>query len=258
VTTTAFCHLASEVGSLDYLVLQELRRCLDLKRGGVDHEGEHWVYKSAQELADLLGVARNTAAKALRRLAESGLLAREKLGVAVGHITNRAWYYRLGDAAPEWLRLRQRNGSRRNDAIDCARAAQSNSSSTLRTNHSRATAARTAQTALTEERVQALAAQAPPGAASSLLSSVQEEEWARNPMNSANRERVALGPKAKQTEDRVKEENPEATEEQLEGLMLEEVCRQIQEAEERQEAKAKRLNPLHGALGRAQKRARGI
>ena len=135
--TTAFCHLASEVGSLDYLVFTEIRRCLDLKRGGVNHEGEHWVYKSAQEIADLLGVARNTAAKALRRLADRGLVARQKLGVAVGHITNRAWYYCLGEDTPDFVRKRQSNATRRTGAMDCARVAQSNSSTTLTKNHSK-------------------------------------------------------------------------------------------------------------------------
>jgi hypothetical protein len=254
VSTTAFEHQAAELGCLDYLVLQELRFWFSTRRGGVKHDGHRWIYKSAQELATLLGRARNTVAAALRRLATRGLLIREKLGVAVGHVTNRAWYYRLGAAAPEWMHLKQGNATRSSCAVDCATVAQSNSTSTSNKNYSRTTARRTAETALTEERVQALAAQAPPEAARSLHSSEQDDLWANNPMNPANRERVALGPKAKQIEDRVKEENPEATEEQLEDLMLEEVCRQIQEAEER----AERLNPLANLPGRSRKPARGF
>lgn len=125
---SAFVHFAAEAGCLEHVVLEEIRRCLGL-RGGVDHDGHHWIFKSAQELSDLLGKARNTIAKALEHLVAIGALHREQLGPAVGHYTNRAWYYRIADGAPAWM-AGARNASRRDRAVHCATAAQSNKNST--------------------------------------------------------------------------------------------------------------------------------
>jgi len=237
-TTTTFRPLAAEVGCLEYLIYAEIRHCLGLRRGGVNHEGEHWVYKSAQELADLFGVARNTAAKALKRLAERGLVARQKLGVAVGHITNRAWYYCLGEAAPEFVRSRLRNATPSSGAMHCAPLAQSNSNTTLINNHSKPERPPSQQpTAGTREAISKARALAENGASAP----VERDK---------DGFLVSLGPKAAEAA----QEHPELSEEEL----TEEICKQIEEQAVQQEEKARRLNPLHGVLGDLQKRAKGF
>ena len=193
-------HWSVEVGgSLDYLILRELRFWLG-RRGGVNHEGRHWVYKSAQELATFFGRARNTVSAALRRLVAQGLLVREQLGVKVGHHCNRSYYYRLGDDAPAWL-VSQGNAAHNPGAVHCATPAQTNNSSTS-TKHFNGKRPANQQPAATPqngkrrssralEQLQQLIAplKATGEAPRRLYSDLQAEEWARNPVNPANRAR---------------------------------------------------------------------
>jgi hypothetical protein len=80
------------------LCLRQLRYWLGVK-GGLDHEGEHFVYKSAKELADELlefyqvEVSPKTVERALRFLVERGWLKRAQLKV---HRFFRTFFYSVG------------------------------------------------------------------------------------------------------------------------------------------------------------------
>ena len=99
----AFEHLAQLTGcAASALILQDICGRMKLA-GGAEHDGHHWIYSSGRESAEAGGCCRNHADKLLKKLAEAGLLVRQKLGVLVGLPWVRAWFYRPGPNCPEWL-----------------------------------------------------------------------------------------------------------------------------------------------------------
>ena len=254
MTTTAFTHFAAEAGCLEYLLLEEIRHWLS-KRGGAEHDGHHWIYKSAQELADRFGRARNTVAKALRRLVELGVLERQRLGVTVGHYTNRAWYYRLADGAPDWMKG-LRNGSRKNEAVHCATAAQSNRTSTSVQIHIKA------QQPWQPENQQPERKGVPfPGAADGLQKAIAMANSEDQPERDADGFLVRPSAKAEAVEQRVREAHPDATDEELEDLIIDEICEDITRSEVAKLNRQKRLDPVAAGLnksGRASRRSNGF
>ena len=88
--------LASEVGCLRAEIFKEIRRCLRL-RGGKTVDGIKWIYKSAQELAELFGVHEKTIRRHLKALVQMGWLKREQLDKRWG---KRVYFYVLGDGSP--------------------------------------------------------------------------------------------------------------------------------------------------------------
>lgn len=237
MTTTTFSPAAVEHGPLGELILHEIRRCMSL-RGGVEHDGEHWIYKSARELAERCGAHRNTVARRLRQLVALGVLVREQLGVAVGHVTNRCWYYRWGDNAPAWLKRPLGNATHQNGAVHCTTVVQSNKTSTPNKIHSRPAHPQIQRPTAGTEGVMTLARTLAAGGAEAPLE------------RDADGFLIAPGPKAQALQD----QHPDATEEEL----IEEACRQIEESVAKEEAKKHRLNPLHGALGGRRKQAKGF
>ena len=88
--------LASEVGCLRAEIFKEIRRCLRL-RGGKTVNGIKWIYKSAEELAELFGVHEKTIRRHLKALVQMGWLKREQLDKRWG---KRVYFYVLGDGSP--------------------------------------------------------------------------------------------------------------------------------------------------------------
>ena len=88
--------LASEVGCLRAEIFKEIRRCLRL-RGGKTVDGIKWIYKSAQELAELFGVHEKTIRRHLKALVQMGWLKREQLDKRWG---KRVYFYVLGEGSP--------------------------------------------------------------------------------------------------------------------------------------------------------------
>ena len=88
--------LASEVGCLRAEIFKEIRRCLRL-RGGKTINGIKWIYKSAQELAELFGVHEKTIRRHLKALVQMGWLKREQLDKRWG---KRVYFYVLGKGSP--------------------------------------------------------------------------------------------------------------------------------------------------------------
>ena len=88
--------LASEVGCLRAEIFKEIRRCLRL-RGGKTIDGIKWIYKSAQELAELFGVHEKTIRRHLKALVQMGWLKREQLDKRWG---KRVYFYVLGEGSP--------------------------------------------------------------------------------------------------------------------------------------------------------------
>ena len=125
-TCGAFEHLPLKFGLAGAALLKEISFRLTWN-GGADHDGHHWIYLSAEEAGLITGQHRNTNAKALKRLADLGVLIREKLGQIVGYATNRAWYYRLGPNCPDFL---QGNASPKSSAVDCTGTVQSDNNPT--------------------------------------------------------------------------------------------------------------------------------
>ena len=102
--------LASEVGCLRAEIFKEIRRCLRL-RGGKTVDGIKWIYKSAQELAELFGVHEKTIRRHLKALVQMGWLKREQLDKRWG---KRTYFYVLGDGSP--LRPVQQEQNARSNA----------------------------------------------------------------------------------------------------------------------------------------------
>ena len=125
-TCGAFEHLPHKFGLAGAALLKEISFRLTWN-GGADHDGHHWIYLSAEEAGLITGQHRNTNAKALKRLADLGVLIREKLGQIVGYATNRAWYYRLGPNCPDFL---QGNATPKSSAIHCTGTVQSDNNPT--------------------------------------------------------------------------------------------------------------------------------
>lgn len=285
MTTTAFQHCAAEFGCFEYLLLEEIRHCLGL-RGGVNHDGHHWVYKSAQELAGIFGRARNTVAKALRHLVAMGALERQQLGVAVGHHTNRAWYYRLADGAPDWMKG-VRNGTRKTEAVHCARPAQSNISSTSPRIHIKAQQrqqpAIQQPNSLDGGKRSAPPGTPVPGASEGLQKAIAAINSQEQPVKDADGFLVRPAPEAapdpaeppalqdpSQSEtmeyayrlsdktiaarQELREQHPDATDEQIDDLLMEQICKQLEEDERRAAEKAARLDPVAADLSRSSQR----
>lgn len=125
-TSGAYEHLPLKFGLAGAALLKEISTRLTWN-GGADHDGHHWIYLSAEEAGEITGQHRNTNAKVLKRLADLGVLIREKLGQIVGYATNRAWYYRLGPNCPDFL---QGNASPNSSAVDCTGTVQSDNNPT--------------------------------------------------------------------------------------------------------------------------------
>lgn len=91
-------------------LLYWIRRMLQNPKMGSRHDGQKWVFASAQEASVEVNCNRKTAHDDLKWLADNGFLIREKLGgramkpcgtrVSLG---NRSWFYRLGDKLPSWF-----------------------------------------------------------------------------------------------------------------------------------------------------------
>ena len=88
--------LASETSVLTAEIYKEIRRCLRL-RGGKTVDGIKWIYKSAQELAELFGVHEKTIRRHLKALVQMNWLKREQLDKRWG---KRVYFYVLGEGSP--------------------------------------------------------------------------------------------------------------------------------------------------------------
>lgn len=94
--TRSFRSLSAEVGARRAEIFREIRRCLRL-RGGRIVSGVKWIWKTAVELAELLGVDEKTIRRDLAYLCEIGWLQREQLQKRWGM---RTYHYCLGPDAP--------------------------------------------------------------------------------------------------------------------------------------------------------------
>lgn len=95
-TSGAYRSLAAEIGLTAASIYKEIRRCLGLKGGSV-HQGAKWIYKSARELSELLGVSEKTVRRCLDRLLALGWLVRKQWDKRWG---KRTYYYAFGPEAP--------------------------------------------------------------------------------------------------------------------------------------------------------------
>lgn len=94
--SSVYRSLAAEIGLTSASVYKEIRRCLGLKGGSV-HRGIKWIYKSARELSELLGVSEKTVRRCLKRLIDLGWLVRKQWDKRWG---KRTYYYAFGPEAP--------------------------------------------------------------------------------------------------------------------------------------------------------------
>ena len=90
-------HIAKTLGSTGALIYTEIRRCLSL-RGGRVIKGAKWIYKTAQELADLFGISERTVRRHLKRIVEFGFLQRFKQDARTDW--DQTYWYTWGDEDP--------------------------------------------------------------------------------------------------------------------------------------------------------------
>ena len=88
--------LASETSITTAEIYKEIRRCLRL-RGGKVINGVKWIWKTANELAELFGINERTVRRHLKKLIDLGWLARQQWDKRWG---KRQFYYTLGEKSP--------------------------------------------------------------------------------------------------------------------------------------------------------------
>ena len=89
-------HVSKTLGSTGALIYMEIRRCMSL-RGGRIIDGSKWIWKTAQELADLFGFNERTVRRHLKRIVELGWLKREK---HEAKDYDQTYWYTFGDEDP--------------------------------------------------------------------------------------------------------------------------------------------------------------
>ena len=92
-----FIHARKTCGSTAWLVFQEIRFWLG-KQGGTQHEGQHWIWKKAEELAEALGFNEKTIRRSLKKLVDLGWLKREKLNAKKRR--DQTYWYACGEIDP--------------------------------------------------------------------------------------------------------------------------------------------------------------
>ena len=88
--------LASETSITTAAIYQEIRRCLRL-RGGKTIDGVKWIWKTADELAELFGINERTVRRHPKKLINLGWLVRQQWDKRWG---KRHFYYTFGENSP--------------------------------------------------------------------------------------------------------------------------------------------------------------
>lgn len=203
MTTTAFNPWRREFGSSCTAdVLAYLNRCFRL-RGGRVFDGVRWIYKLGREIAEHTGYCERQVRRALAELVERRLILREqkeKHGITPGDGGfRRRYWYAPGPDLPALFRGRSQCPAEADMATASSVASTSKTSTSIT---SKARQPQSQQPERKESRTERFSRQlqtlvAPLAAAAAapgrLHSSAQEDEWAKNPMNPANRAGAGRG-----------------------------------------------------------------
>ena len=91
-------HISHDVGPRAALLYQEIRRCLQLRSGGGTFNGERWIFKTMQELADRFGFSVRDIQRHLKKLCDLGWLRREKKKASKNW--DQTYWYTFGEVDP--------------------------------------------------------------------------------------------------------------------------------------------------------------
>ena len=91
-------HISNDVGARAALLYQEIRRCLGLRKGGEQFNGERWIWKTMQELSDRFGFSVRDIQRHLKKLCDLGWLKREKKKASKNW--DQTYWYAFGDVDP--------------------------------------------------------------------------------------------------------------------------------------------------------------
>jgi hypothetical protein len=78
------------VGAQGAMAFSQIKYWLNLSNGGKDYDGYHWIYKSARELGDEIGLSESQTKRALSKLCSTGVLV--SIGNPEARWDRTLWY----------------------------------------------------------------------------------------------------------------------------------------------------------------------